>query len=165
MGVFVGGVLGTLSAWVIGGLSLWLGLEPGRKLRPSPRLAFRLNQYWKMSIKAKPKKRGRPATGRDPMMGFRAAPVLRASIVKWAENQPDIPTLSEATRRLVELGLTVKSAARPTAKAAARAAELAAKAIDEHADMSAPSTERESRKNRLLKGPSVFWDVRKDSAK
>ena len=31
-----------------------------------------------MSIKAKPKKkRGRPATGRDPMMGFRAAPVLR----------------------------------------------------------------------------------------
>jgi hypothetical protein len=22
------------------------------------------------------------------MMGFRAAPVLRASIVKWAENQP-----------------------------------------------------------------------------
>jgi hypothetical protein len=114
-----------------------------------------------MSIKAKPKKRGRPATGRDPMMGFRAAPVLRASIVKWAENQPDIPTLSEATRRLVELGLTVKSAARPTAKAAARAAELAAKAIDKHADTSAPSTERESRKNRLLKGPSVFWDVRK----
>ena len=165
MGVFVGGVLSTLSAWVIGGLSLWLGLEPGRKLRPSPRLAFWLNQYSKMSIKAKPKKRGRPATGRDPMMGFRAAPVLRASIVKWAENQPDIPTLSEATRRLVELGLTVKSAARPTAKAAARAAELAAKAIDEHADMSAPSTERESRKNRLLKGPSVFRDVRKDSVK
>jgi hypothetical protein len=118
-----------------------------------------------MSIKAKPKKRGRPATGRDPMMGFRAAPVLRASIVKWAENQPDIPTLSEATRRLVELGLTVKSAARPTAKAAARAAELAAKAIDKHADTSAPSAEREARKNKLLKGPSVFRDVRKDSAK
>jgi hypothetical protein len=99
------------------------------------------------------------------MMGFRAAPVLRASIVKWAENQPDIPTLSEATRRLVELGLTVKSAARPTAKAAARAAELAAKAIDKHADSSAPSAERESRENRLLKGPNAFRDVRKDSAK
>ena len=42
-----------------------------------------------------------------------------------------------------------------------RAAELAAKAIDKHADTSAPSAERESRKNRLLKGPSVFWDVRK----
>jgi hypothetical protein len=33
MGVFVGGVLCTQSAWVIGGLSLWLGLEPGRKLQ------------------------------------------------------------------------------------------------------------------------------------
>jgi hypothetical protein len=32
-------------------------------------------------------------------------------------------------------------------------------------DTSAPSAERESRKDRLLKGPSVFWDVRKDSAK
>jgi hypothetical protein len=42
------------------------------------------------------------------MMGFRAAAVLRASIVRWAENQPDLPTLSEATRRLVELGLKVK---------------------------------------------------------
>jgi antitoxin component of RelBE/YafQ-DinJ toxin-antitoxin module len=99
------------------------------------------------------------------MMGFRAAPVLRASIVKWAENQPDIPTLSEATRRLVELGLTVKSAVRSTAKAAVRAAELAAGAIDKHADASAPSAEREARKNRLLRGPSGFRDVRKDSAK
>ena len=30
--VFVGGVLSTLSAWVIGFGSLWLGLEPGRKV-------------------------------------------------------------------------------------------------------------------------------------
>jgi hypothetical protein len=80
----------------------------GGKLLTSPRLDFRLNQYPQMSIKAKPKRRGRPATGRDPMMGFRASPVLRASIVRWAENQADIPTLSEATRRLVELGLKVK---------------------------------------------------------
>jgi len=65
----------------------------------------------------------------------------------------------------VELGLTVKSAARPTAKAAARAAELAAKAIDQHTDASAPSAEREFRKNILLKGPNAFRDVRKDRAK
>jgi hypothetical protein len=119
----------------------------------------------KKAISAKQKSVGRPPTGVTPMMGFRAEPVLRASIVKWAENQPDMPTLSEATRRLVELGLTVKSAARPTAKAGARAAELAAKAIDKHADTSAPSAEREFRKNILLKGPSVFRDVRKDRAK
>jgi hypothetical protein len=41
-------------------------------------------------------------------MGFRAEPVMRAEIVRWAENQPDIPSLSEAIRRLVELGLKVK---------------------------------------------------------
>jgi hypothetical protein len=61
-----------------------------------------------MSIKAKPKRRGRPATGRDPMIGFRASSVLRAAIVKWAEYQADLPTLSEATRRLVEIGLKAK---------------------------------------------------------
>jgi hypothetical protein len=42
------------------------------------------------------------------MMGLRASPVLRASIVKWAESQPDLPTLSEAIRRLVEIGLKAK---------------------------------------------------------
>jgi hypothetical protein len=61
------------------------------------------------SIKVKPKKRGRPATGKDPLMGFRASPEMRASVVRWAENQPDTPSLSEAIRRLVELGLTVSS--------------------------------------------------------
>jgi hypothetical protein len=39
-----------------------------------------------------------------------AEPVLRAAIVRWAENQPDMPTLSEATRRLVEIGLKAKGA-------------------------------------------------------
>ena len=59
----------------------------------------------KKSIKAKPKRRGRPATGKDPMMGFRVPPELRERMVKWAEVQPDAPTLSVATRRLVEIGL------------------------------------------------------------
>jgi len=104
---------------------------------------------------------GRPATGSDPSRTFRLSDEFMATLDAWAARQADEPTRSEAIRRLVELGLTVKSAVRPTAKAAARAAELAAKAIDKHADMSAPSAERESRKNRLLKGPSVFWDVRK----
>jgi len=42
------------------------------------------------------------------MMGFRATDALRAAIVKWAEKQPDMPKLSEAVRRLVELGLKAK---------------------------------------------------------
>jgi hypothetical protein len=65
------------------------------------------------------------------MMGFRAAPALRASIVKWAESQPDKPTLSEATRRLVEIGLTVETkAGSPGRLSAALVADLAAEAID-----------------------------------
>jgi hypothetical protein len=59
----------------------------------------------KKSIKAKPKKRGRPATGRDPMMGFRASAVLRSAITNWAACQPDKPTLSDAARRLIEIGI------------------------------------------------------------
>ena len=79
--------------------------------------------------------------------------------------QDDLPGRPEAIRRLVELGLTVKPALRPNAKAAARAAELAAKVIDRHIDPKAPIEEREVRKQRLLKGPPVFRDLRKDLAK
>ena len=43
------------------------------------------------------------------MLGFRATDELRGKIVHWAEFQPDLPKLSEAVRRLVELGLTVKA--------------------------------------------------------
>ena len=60
----------------------------------------------KKTTPVKQKVVGRPRTGITPLMGFRADPVIRASIVRWAEKQPDMPTLSEAIRRLVELGLT-----------------------------------------------------------
>jgi len=115
----------------------------------------------KKSIPVNKKSRGRPKKqgGVDPVTAVRLPATLTKQVDAWGEDND--ANRSEAIRRLVELGLTVKSAARPTAKAAARAAELAAKAIDMHADTSAPSAERESRKNRLLKGPSVFWDVRK----
>jgi hypothetical protein len=111
----------------------------------------------------KPRKQ-RPAITGAPVM-VRVQPEMAKLLDDWRRKQEDLPGRPEAIRRLVELGLTVKSAARPTAKAAARAAELAAKAIDKHADASAPSAEREFRKNILLKGPSVFRDVRKDRAK
>jgi hypothetical protein len=106
MGVFVGGVLSTLSAWVIGGLSLWLGLEPGRKLRPSPRLAFTLYGNMAKSISVKRKKAGRPATGTEPLYGVRMSDELMAQIQKWGRENS--ATRSEAIRRLVELGLKVK---------------------------------------------------------
>jgi hypothetical protein len=101
------------------------------------------------------------------MMGFRASPVLRASIVKWAEYQPDIPSLSEATRRLVELGLKVKTPARKVSKAGRRlrAQELATKAIEKIIDPAAPTDERDRRRRHLTKGPLEFREDRVDLPK
>jgi hypothetical protein len=64
--------------------------------------------YVDTSKTVKQKVMGRPATGIKPLMGFRADPAIRASIIRWAENQSDTPSLSEAIRRLVELGLKGK---------------------------------------------------------
>ena len=54
-------------------------------------------------------KRGRPATGKTPTIALRAADEFRTSVEKWAARQSDQPRLSEAIRRLVELGLKVKA--------------------------------------------------------
>lgn len=102
-------------------------------------------------------------TGKYPLMGFGASPVVRASIVRWAENQPDKPSLPEAVRRLVELGLTVKAPRRKSeAGRAERAKTLAANVIDSFPALTADTEETASRKRRLLKGPEEFRDVRID---
>ena len=99
-------------------------------------------------------------------MGFRASPVMRASVVKWAENQPDNPSLSEAIRRLVELGLTVKAKGRRSSEGQRlRAREMAAKTIDKLADTAATPEDQATRKKRLLKGPEEFQAVRVDRPK
>lgn len=100
------------------------------------------------------------------MMGFRAAPALRAAIVKWAENQPDLPSLTVATRRLVEIGLTVKAKGqRPSDRQRLRAREMAGKTIDEMTDVSATPDDQATRKKRLLRGPEEFREVRMDRPK
>jgi len=50
-------------------------------------------------------------------------------------------------------------------KARDKAADLAGKVIDRHADLSATSDEQESRKRRLLKGPREFRNLRRDQSK
>jgi hypothetical protein len=58
------------------------------------------------SVSALQKKRGRPATGVDPMLNFRSPPELTARIEAWIGAQPDPkPSRSEAIRRLVEKAL------------------------------------------------------------
>jgi hypothetical protein len=56
-------------------------------------------------ITVSPKKRGRPATGKDPMLNFRAPKTLIELIDAWAEKQKDAPSRSEAIRRLLEKAL------------------------------------------------------------
>jgi hypothetical protein len=121
----------------------------------------------KKTISAKQKSAGRPATGVTPMMGFRVDPVIRAEIVRWAEEQPDMPSLSEAIRRLVALGLRVKTPAQPVGKPGRRmrAQELATKTIEKIIDPSAPPEERAQRRRRLTKGPSEFREDRVDLPK
>jgi hypothetical protein len=53
----------------------------------------------------KKRKRGRPATGNDPMMALRMSPELKIEVDDWAAKQADQPSRSEAIRRLVEQAL------------------------------------------------------------
>jgi hypothetical protein len=119
----------------------------------------------KMSVKQKSV--GRPATGVTPMMGFRVDPATRAAVVRWAENQPDMPTLSEAIRRLVEIALKSEVPPKPIAKPGrrTRAKGLARDAIEKMADPAASPEERTQRRRRLTKGPAEFREARVDQPK
>jgi metal-responsive CopG/Arc/MetJ family transcriptional regulator len=58
---------------------------------------------------AETKKRGRPATGHDPVLTVRLPATTRSAIETWAKYQPDKPSRSEAIRRLIEFALATKS--------------------------------------------------------
>lgn len=121
----------------------------------------------KKSIKDNPKKtRGRPATGKAPLVGVRMTEDFQAEIKAWAKKEEDHPPLAAAIRRLVELGLTVRTKPKKQAPAprADRAKELASKAIDS-LTVEAPDDEKASRKRRLIKGPEEFREVRVDRLK
>ena len=84
----------------------------------------------------------------------------------WRRIQPDLPSRAAAIRRLVEIGLTIKTKAKqPSPARAARAKELASKAIDKMIDAAAPPEERAQRRRRLTKGPMEFREARVDQPK
>jgi hypothetical protein len=56
------------------------------------------------SIKVIPKKRGRPATGKDPLVALRLPPETIETIDAWSDRN-GIPSRSEAIRALIERGL------------------------------------------------------------
>jgi hypothetical protein len=71
-----------------------------------------------------------------------------------------------AIRRLVEMALVSTQPDKPTRnKSAANASGMAGRQIDDLGDKSATDDERAKRKRRLLKGPSEFRDIRKDTSK
>jgi hypothetical protein len=49
--------------------------------------------------------RGRLATGQVPRVTLRMTDESREAVEEWAANQEDEPKLSEAIRRLVDIGL------------------------------------------------------------
>jgi len=133
----------------------------------SPRLIFLVIHFMAKSKKVVSKrKRGRPATGRDPVTAIRLSPDLRETVDAWAAKQKDAPGRSEAIRRLIELGLTVKAPPRRSSdKQKARAKELAGSAIDKLSEVAASPDDKLSRKRRLIKGPEEFREARVDRAK
>ena len=105
-------------------------------------------------------------TGTGMTIGVRMLDDRIATVDAWIAMQEDELSRPEAIRRLVELGLTVKSKpARPTSASAHRAKELAATVIDSLTPVRTDVEEKASRKRRLLKGPEEFREVRVDRAK
>lgn len=102
----------------------------------------------------------RSAAGAEPVYRIRLPDKLIGEVERWATAHD--ASRAEAIQRLVELGLKAKRTRQPTPKAGARAAELAGQVIDSKADPAASPEERDQRKRRLLRGPSVFREMRKD---
>jgi hypothetical protein len=113
------------------------------------------------------KRRGRPATGRDPVTAIRLSTELRQNVDIWAAKQRDLPGRSEAIRRLVEIALKARPRAGPVRSTPnkRRAAELAAKAIGMLVDVSTSAEEINRRRQRLTNGPTEFREDRVDLPK
>jgi hypothetical protein len=110
------------------------------------------------------KSRGRPkTTGLGTGVLVRMHDQLGA-LDAWIDkqNEPGL-TRPEAIRRLVELGLTVKSAPKQNTRArAGKANAMAGKQLEELVDASASADQQATRKRRLLSGPEEFQSVRID---
>ena len=109
---------------------------------------------------------GRPP-GRIQSTPFqmRASAEFLKSVDKWRKMQEDKPSRSEAIRRLVALGLTVKTKSAPSERQRAALADLASKAIDSVTVSKPNSGEKASRKRRLIKWHEEIREARVDLPK
>jgi hypothetical protein len=95
------------------------------------------------------------------MIGIRLSPDKRKAVEAWAKTALDKPSLSEAVRRLVELGLASARRSAARMRRAMEASEMAGQV----GDASATDEERQRRKRRLIKGPKEFRDIRRNRSK
>lgn len=118
------------------------------------------------SISDNTKRRGRPvSTGTATLIGVRLLDDRLAELDRWIAKQKQPTTRPEAIRQLLELGLKSGARRKPASKASARAAELAEGVINSRLSADATPEERQTRRERLVKGPTAFRDVRKDRSK
>ena len=94
------------------------------------------------------------------MIGVRFSSESREQIEAWAERQADKPTLSEAIRRLVEVGLSASTKPKRITDKARRAASLAAeKHAMDHMDRALKGETdsiKAARKSQLTSMPGGF---------
>jgi hypothetical protein len=97
----------------------------------------------------------------------RLEPAQFDALDAWIEKQKEPPSRPEAIRRLVEVGLKVKTRAKTVGKPGrrTRARELATEAIERIIDPAAPAEEQARRRQRLTKGPPEFREARVDQPK
>jgi hypothetical protein len=99
------------------------------------------------------------------MIGIRLSPDKRKAVEAWAKTALEKPSLSEAVRRLVELGLASAHRSAARMKKAMEASKMAEPEIDRSGDRSATDQERQRRKRRLIKEPKEFRDTRRNRPK
>jgi Ribbon-helix-helix protein, copG family len=106
-----------------------------------------------------------PATGVGTPVHVRCSDEILATLDAWRRRQADLPSRSEAIRRLVEEAFKHERPWRAGPhKGAWTARAMAAKELDRLGDTSATEEERQNRKRRILKGPPEFREMRKELA-
>jgi hypothetical protein len=120
------------------------------------------------SVNTTPRWKRSAATG--TLVGVRLQADQLKAIDAWAARQEPPITRPEAIRGMIDAMLHILAkdpGEKPVTKPAraSRARELAAEAIDQMIDPSAPPKERAQRRSRLTKGPEEFREVRVDRPK
>jgi Arc/MetJ-type ribon-helix-helix transcriptional regulator len=112
------------------------------------------------------KRRGPAPTGKGHPVQVRLQPDLLFSLDAWIAKQREHQSRPEAIREILERALKRSQPQQSGPhKGARKAREIAGTELDRLGDATATEEERQSRKRRILKGPSEFREMRKDLPK